>query len=189
MAGSTRLVAALALAVFSTQGCVTGHLFDAARRREQPLAIHEAGLLGDRLVLGYTALVTDELGHPLGREERRAAIPLAELRRGDLPPDAFAPEWLAPGGDGSGPPLALSSDGAPPPPPFLEVTLRPDRTPLRLVLHEADGTVDPPLPANALTRASTAPWVYPLVPLSLPVDAVVDSAGLLFLPLWVAVGD
>lgn len=190
MAGSTRRLAALGLAGLLTQGCVTGHLFEAARRREQPLAVHEAWLLGDRLVVGYTALVTDALGHPLGREERQAAIPLVALRRGDLAPDAFPLEWLASEKAGSGPLLPLSSGGGPAPsPPFLQVEERPDRTPMRLILHEADATIAPPFPANALTRTSTAVWVYPLLPLSLPVDAVVDPVGFLFLPIWVAIGD
>ena len=190
MAGSTSRVAALGLVALLTQGCVTGHFFDAARRREQPLTIEEAILQQDRLVLDYGALVTDDLGRPLGREERRVAIALADLRRGDLPPDAWPLERLASDETVPGRRLALASGAEPSPPaPFLRVEARPDGRPLRLVLHETAGAADPPLPANALTRSRTEPWVYAVLPLSLPLDAVVDSVGFVFLPVWLVVGD
>ncbi len=77
---TSRLVAPLLLTL-GAQGCLTGHLLDAARRREQPVAFRQAFVDVDRLLLAYTALVTDDLGEPLARRERRAALALADLRR------------------------------------------------------------------------------------------------------------
>src|SRR5262245_46827364 len=75
-----RRAVALAVLVATLPGCVTGHLFDAARRRERPLAITAARLDGDRLLVRYTAQITDDAGEKLGTTEAAAAIPLAALR-------------------------------------------------------------------------------------------------------------
>src|SRR2546427_3274590 len=71
MGSSTRHGIALALLALGAQGCLTGHLLDAARRREQPVAYHDASIDGGRLLLGYSAVVSDDQGRHLERTERR----------------------------------------------------------------------------------------------------------------------
>src|SRR2546426_12310682 len=75
MGSSTRHGIALALLALGAQGCLTGHLLDAARRREQPVAYHDASLDGGRLLLGYSAAVSDDQGRHLQRTERRGGAP------------------------------------------------------------------------------------------------------------------
>src|SRR5437867_3981242 len=95
MGSSARRLVVLALGL-GAQGCITGHLLDAARRIERPVAYRDAVISGDHLVLRYTALVTNDLGEPLTRRERRAAIALADLRRSP-PVEDFPVERLADG--------------------------------------------------------------------------------------------
>src|SRR5206468_13074763 len=96
MGSSTRHGIALALLALGAQGCLTGHLLDAARRREQPVAYHDASIDGGRLLLGYSAVVSDDQGRHLERTERRAALALADLRRADLAVAALPVAPLAP---------------------------------------------------------------------------------------------
>lgn len=72
-------------------GCFTGHLLDAARRREHPLAVHAAWVEGDRLVLAWGAELRTDLGAPLGGIARAGAVPLSALA-GDTPVAADALE-------------------------------------------------------------------------------------------------
>src|SRR2546427_2511292 len=97
MGSSTRHGIALALLALGAQGCLTGHLLDAARRREQPVAYHDASIDGGRLLLGYSAVVSDDQGRHLERTERRAAPPPpppppAHPARRGLPPPPPAPD-------------------------------------------------------------------------------------------------
>ena len=191
MGSSTRRLAALALLAFGAQACFTGHLLDAARRREQPIAYHDAYLDGDRLLLGYTALVTDDTGRPLARTERRAAIALADLRRGNVPVDAFPAERLGDDAPLGGRPVALHVGPicAAAPPPLLEIEEGPDGRHVRFVLHETWKAEYAPFFSAALTRTRTAPWAYPLLPLGLAVDAVTNPVLLFFAPAVIVVGD
>jgi len=187
---TSRLVAPLLLTL-GAQGCLTGHLLDAARRREQPVAFHQAFVDGDRLLLAYTALVTDDLGEPLARRERRAALALADLRRGDLAADAFPVARLADDAPLGGQPAALRAGGdgrGDRSSPFLEIEEGTGR-PLRFVLHEPRGGPYVPFYSAALTRTRTAAWVYPLLPFTLAVDAATDPVLLFFAPAVMVLGD
>jgi hypothetical protein len=100
---------ALALLAIGLPGCVTGHLLDAARRREHPIAITAAGLEGDRLLVRYTAEVTDDTGDGVGTTEAAAALPLSQLRTAASPAaDALAPDWIAPARVARGEPIVVA---------------------------------------------------------------------------------
>ncbi len=193
MAGSTRggkAWAALVLLTLGSEGCVTGHLLDAALLREQPLSYHDAFIEGDELRLGYTALVTNDAGKVRGRRERRAALSLAVLRRGDFPVEAFPIEHLADDAPLTGRRLALATqDGVGAAPAYLEIDAAPDGRETRFVLHDSDGGPYAPFYSNALTRTSTAPWVYPLLPIGAAADLAVFPILVTFLPLMLLVGD
>jgi len=192
MGSSTRHGIALALLALGAQGCLTGHLLDAARRREQPVAYHDASIDGGRLLLGYSAVVSDDQGRHLERTERWAALALADLRRADLAVAAFPVARLAHDAPVHGRRVALHAgrdgrlDG---PPPFLEIDEGPDGRQLRFVLHETPGVPYPPFYSAALTRTRSAPWVYPLLPLSLAVDAATNPVLLFFAPAVMVLGD
>src|SRR5437870_4429123 len=144
MGCSARLVLALALGV-GAQGCITGHLLDAARRIERPVAFEDAILAGDHLLLRYTALVTDDLGEPLARRECGAAIALADLRR-NPPVEGFPVQRLADGAPLDGRRVVLRAPVAAGP--FLDIPPGGER----FVLHtEEDGDYPAFYPA-ALAR-------------------------------------
>lgn len=176
----------LALFALATQGCVTGHLLDAARRIERPIAYREAAVDGDDLVLRYAAAVTDDNGKPLGRAERRAAIALADVRA-NRPVTSFPAKHLDDHGTLAGRPIPLARrDGAGP---VLTVEDAPDGRPFRLVL---DGDGDGPPGAfysAALTRRRTALWAYPLLPFTLAFDAATNPVLLFFAPAVIVFAD
>jgi hypothetical protein len=182
--------AALALVTLGNEGCVTGHLFDAALRREQPVSYHDALVDGDRLTLGYAALVTNDSGKGLARKERRAALSLTALRRHDLPVEAFPVEHLADDSPLTGRRLALATeDGRGGGPAYLEIETAPDGRETRFVLHDSDAGPYAPFYSVALTRTSTAPWVYPLLPLGAAVDLATFPILLVFFPVVLLIGD
>ena len=177
----------LAVVVLATQGCVTGHLLDAARRIERPVAYEEASLDRDRLVVRYTAAVTGDDGQPIGRADRRAAIALVDLRRTDVPVERFPVRHLPDRGPLPGRSLPVSArDGTRP---VLAVEDAADGRPYRLVVEGAG--VDPPgaFYSAALTERRSALWVYPLLPFSLVFDAVTNPVLLFFAPAVIVVGD
>lgn len=177
--------AALAAAAASASGCVTGHLFDAARRRERPVEVREASLDGDRLVLGYLAIVSDDRGDARERVERRAAVPLTQLRDASRPTDAFAVERLAPGPPLPGRALPIVRTGeAPPATPYLELVAGDEAGSPVVALHGADGRTAPGFPTVALLRTMTRAWAYPLLPVGVAFDvATVPPLLLLATPL------
>jgi hypothetical protein len=187
---------ALALLALAASGCMTGHALEAARRREQVLAYREAFLDGNRLVLGYRALVSNDEGEPVAERDRWAAIELADLRGPRVPPvEDFPVAWLDGPPTGGRPAVLRISDADSAGPctaadaPYLDVE-RVDGRHTRVVLRDAQApTPYAPLHSAALTRVSTVPWVYPLVPLTLAVDAVVDPVLLFFAPAVLVVGD
>jgi len=193
MAGSTRgqpVWAALALLALGSEGCVTGHLFDAALRWEQPLHYHEARIDGDRLTVEYTALVTNDRGKVLARKERRAALPLDALRRPDLAIETFPVEHLADDAPSTGRRLALAvPDGKGAASAYLEIETAPDGQEKSFVLHDLGGRPYAPFYSTALTQTSTAPWVYPLLPLGAAVDVATFPVLLAFLPVVLLIGD
>jgi hypothetical protein len=156
-------------------GCVTGHLLDAGRRWEHAVAVEQAAVQGERLLVAYTAEVTDDQGEPRGRRPRRAAVSLADVRAG-LPAERVRVEPLSGDGTlaGTAVPAALApaADG-----------------PATIEIDGPTGAGGPPLYASVLTRHTTAAWVYPLVPAALAVDAVAVPVLLFFAPGAIVVGD
>jgi len=190
MGCSTRRALALTLLALAAQGCITGHLLDTARRVERPSAYQDACVDGDRLLLRYTATITDHFGQPLGHRERRVAIALAHLQRADVPVEAFPFDDIADATLRCGQPVAFHVAGGPVPlPPLLDVENGPDGRPARLILHDAQGGAYAPLYSSALTRTRTARWVYPLLPLSLAFDAATNPVLLFFAPAVIVVGE
>jgi hypothetical protein len=181
---------ALLLLVLGNAGCVTGHLFDAALRREQPFAYHDARIDGDRLTLAYTALVTNDSGRPLARRERRAAISVSALRRQDLPVESLPVEPLSDDAPLTGRRVPIATQGDEGiPRAFLELAVAPDGRPGYFVLHDPGRGPYAPFYSSALTRTSTAPWVYPLLPFGAAVDLVTFPILVTFFPIFLLAGD
>jgi len=190
------LVAALAVLAVGAQGCLSGHLLDAARRRERVIAYREAFTDGSRLLVRYTAEVTNDAGEPVERHDRWATIALDDLRAPEPPAvEAFpvgrgAPE--APRRRGQPVPLWVAEDGTPATAlsaPALQIRSIDGRH-VSFVFRDAS-SVDGcrPFYSAALTRVSTNRWFYPLLPLTLAVDAVADPVLLLFAPAVIVVGE
>jgi hypothetical protein len=144
------------------QGCFTGHLVDTARRWEEPVAYEGAVVAGDRVVVAYTAVVSDENGRRLARGGRRAALALADLARREPSPAAYSVVRLADDAPLDGRPIGVA-----------------DASPLG----------DVQLLSAVLTRTWTEPWVYPLVPFTLVADAVADPVLFFFAPAVIVPGD
>lgn len=188
----SRRVAALGVLLAGLPGCVTGHLLDAARRRERALVIERAERDGDRVVLHYVAEVSDDAGTVLGTTAAAAALPLAVLRASEAPrADAVTPAWRRAGSDPRGRSVSLVREAPEPssPGPTLEVVAEEGRD-TALVWHDGAGTPPwAPVPAAALTRQRTAPWAWPLAPAALAVDAVVVPVLLFFAPAVIVIGE
>jgi hypothetical protein len=187
--------AALALLAAVLPGCVTGHLLDAARRRERPVAVTAAAIDGDRLVVRYTAEVQADDGERLGTADGVAAIPLATLRAAESPPaDAVSPSWPSSWRSGGGVPVAIERAGrgggeATCAGPTLEV-LEADGHDTALVWHDGAGAPpNAPVPLAALTRMRTAPWAWPLMPPMLAVDAVLTPVLVFLAPAVMVMGE
>ncbi len=178
------------LLALGATGCFTGHLLDLARRVERPAAYEQAAIDGERLLLAYTALVTDDVDQPIERTERRVAVALSDLRRRDVPVAHFPVTPLPAHAALGGQPVALvkSPAGAPNQWPFLEIEEGSAGRPVRAVLHDG-GEEFAPLYSGALARRRTAVWAYPLVPFTLAFDAVTDPVLLLFAPAVIVLGD
>lgn len=190
--------AALAATLLWLPGCFSGHLLDAARRREQPVAIREAATDGARLLLVWDARISDDVGRDRGGAIRGGAIPLAELAAAVPRPRPLAP---------SGPPWATAArlpirrnpDGLVPcaaekPPPSsrvrdeVVVSDLSDPTAAWLAVRLAGRCVGL-VPLAALARTGFAPWVWPLLPAAALVDLAVVPPLLLFAPAVIAVGE
>ena len=189
-----RRAAGVALLAAALPGCVMGHLVDAGRRRETPVTVTAAGLDGDRVVVRYVAEVTDDGGARLGTTEGAAAIPLARLRAAQTPAaDTLDPDWVAPARVARAQPVGVAR-GVPSGTdtcagPLLEV-VQADGRDTALVWRDG-GAVPPwaPVPTAALTRPRIAPWVWPLRPAAIAVDAVVGPILLFFAPAILVVGE
>ena len=179
-----RLLLAVCAAV-AAQGCVTGHMVDFAREIERPVTYRAASLDGNRLILAYETLVIDERGRRLTRRERRAAVALADIDRA-LPVDAFPVVRLADDAPLTGQAVAL--DGRPGATPALDVTRGPDGRDTSFVLRTASAPHGP-FESAALSRTHVAPWIYPLLPLGLAIDAVSNPVLIFFAPAVMVIGD
>jgi hypothetical protein len=174
MARCTDALGALVLAAV-LPGCVTGHLFTMGRRWEQAVAFHEAAVRDGRLGLAYDAEITDGAGDVLARRPRRAEVMLGDVRPG-VPVDAVRVVWLADDAALAGTPLSIVQvprDGSGP-------------VELQLGRGGADAVS---LWSNVLTRRRVAPWVYPLVPLAVAVDAGSLPWLFFFAPGAMVIGD
>ena len=188
-------LAALALLSAVLPGCVSGHLLDAARRRERPIAVTAAAVDGDRLVIRYTAEVQNDAGDRLGTAAGAAAIPLATLRAAQSPAaDAVSPSWLSPSRSGVGVPVTIERDGhgdagATCAGPVLEVIAKDGRD-TALVWRDPPGAPPyAPVPLAALTRSRTAAWAWPLMPPMLAVDAVLTPVLVILAPSVMVLGE
>jgi hypothetical protein len=172
MGRCTRAGAVLLAAM--TAGCVTGHLFEAGRRWEQPRAFEAASRDGDRLFVRYLAAISDDAGVPVGEQPRRAVVHLGRLPASPASAEDVRVEPVADAGPLPGRPVVIEPSAA--------------RPPVFLVVQD-DGGPLASLPANAFTTTSTAPWVYPLVPLALCVDATTVPVLIFFAPGAMVIGD
>jgi len=186
---------ALALLAAVLPGCVSGHLLDAARRHERPIAVTAAAVDGDRLVVRYTAEVLNDAGDRLGTADGAAAIPLATLRAAQSPAaDAVSPSWLSPSGSVGAVPVTIeraghSGAGATCAGPVLEVIAKDGRD-TALVWRDPPGAPPyAPVPLAALTRSRTAPWAWPLMPPMLAVDAVLTPVLVILAPSVMVLGE
>jgi len=177
------------IVLLAAQGCVTGHLLDAARRIERPAAYREASLDGDRLLLRYATLVTDDDGRPLGRAARRVAIAVADLRRADVPVERFPVRHLPDAGPLPGRPLALTTGNGPAGGSVLDVEQDPDGRPFRVVLDDAGSGAPGAFYPAALTTRRTALWAYPLLPLSVAIDVATNPVLMFFAPAVIVFAD
>ena len=178
MARCTDVARLLAVAV-GASGCLTGHLLDVARRVEQPQSFQSATVAGDLLVVRYRALVTDDLGTPLGTTDRTASIDLTPLRGCScVTADALTVSWS------SAPQPTASPPGDAPQTRPVRIDRSADGSMLLLV-----GGDVPPIPANAFTRLDHAPWVWPLVPFAAAADVVVVPPLVVFAPAVITMGD
>jgi hypothetical protein len=184
MACSTERLA-IVLVALAFQGCVTGHMVDYARQIERPVAYRGASLDGDRLLLAYETLVIDERGRRRARRERRAAVALADLERA-FPVDDFPVIRLPDDAPLTGQPVAL--DGHRSMVPALDVTRGPDGRDTSFVLRTSDGP-GRSFESAALSRTHVAPWIYPLLPLGLAIDAVSNPVLVFFAPAVMVIGD
>ena len=164
------------LVALAASGCVTGHAFDLARRRERVVAYREAWRDGGRLVVGYTAQVTDDAGTPRGEAERWAAIDLAAL-----PAAASGPVCAVP----VEPLRSFDGPGRHAEPVHLEVAAEDERA----VAFTVPGSDAGPVSSEVFTRVTTAPWVWPLLPVTLAVDAATTPPLLLLAPAVILLGD
>jgi hypothetical protein len=174
-----RSTSALALLVLLAQGCVSGHLLDAARTRERLRVVHGATVEAGEVRIDYDVTVTDDAGRPVGDGRRAAAIELEDLRG----PAALAIRSVRP------PAEAPQAPGICAPHPSGTVLCVEHRDRLLLLRDPESGEAYPPLSARAFTRVRTAPWVYPLLPLTLAIDAVVTPALLLTAPAPILIGE
>lgn len=184
-----RLVAGVVLAAVAS-GCFSGHLLDAARRRERMLHVQEAFVGDDELVLRYAAVDANDAGRVVDRREQWVAIPLADMRTAGRPVDTLDVTWLdaTSARRRSGRPVAIVRTPDPGAPSLEAVTA--DGRDVALVLHETRGVSPaPPLDTRAFTRIHVRPWVWPLLPFTFAVDAVGTPVLLLFAPAVIALGD
>jgi hypothetical protein len=195
MASCRRRPVALALLATVLPGCVSGHLLDAARRRERPVAVTAAAVDGDRLVVRYTAEVQNDAGDRLGTVDGAAAIPLATLRVAESPAaDAVSPSWLSASRSSVGVPVTIEraghgGAGATCAGPVLEVVTKDGRD-AALVWRDLPGAPPyAPVPLAALTRSRTAPWAWPLMPPMLAVDAVLTPVLVILAPSVMVLGE
>lgn len=181
----------LALCALVGTGCVTGHAWQKARRWERVDGYREARVVDGRLLVHYTAALTTDEDLQVGERDRWVEIPLDELRAAP-PVERFRVRRLR-AAPAAGEVVAVC-DAAGNAEPARCAVGRPSLCPLGdggtagFVLTDETGTY-PAFHSAALTRASTAPWVYPVLPFTVAVDSVMVPGLLLLAPVWIVLGD
>jgi hypothetical protein len=155
-------------------GCATGHLLDRARRWERPIAYEQAAIGDGRLVVSYTAGVTNQFWRRLGTHRRTASLPLAQFADEGLTVEDVRVERLADDAPVAGAPTVL------------RLAQQPGQ-PERLLVLDADGSAF--LHPAVLTEERLAAWVYPLLPFTAAWDAVTVPVLLVFAPAVIIPGD
>lgn len=184
MASSTERLLALALVVGAT-GCFSGHLLDAARRRDLPAALVAVGLDGDDVVVTMRTRTVTDLDRPAGCGMTRARVRLDDLAR-NLPVEDLPVRFERAGPPHPGRPLlVLTSDAVSAPVPVARL----DEGPAPALTIETREATYPPLHLVALTRHRYEPWAWLLMPGALAVDAVTVPPLLFFAPAVIMVGD
>jgi len=155
-------------------GCVTGQAFEGARLDEGPEKLVEACRQGEWLHVRYKAASTREFGKVVSRHERAAAIRLSDLAtRPRMPVDRVEVLALKPGEVKSGRDcLAVQTKLG-----------TPD------VANPAGNENTIVIPRGVLHRDRTAAWVYPLVPITLALDAAATPLLVLLWAPYVAASD
>jgi hypothetical protein len=105
----------------------------------------------------------------------------------DLPVDAFPVVRLPDDAPLTGQVVAVDRRSAPPP--ALDVTRGPDGRDTSFVLRTVPGEPRRAFESAALSRTHVAPWIYPLLPLGLAIDAVSNPVLLFFAPAVMVIGD
>jgi len=163
-------------------GCVSGHLLDAGRRREVPVALGAARIDGDDVLFTVRTRTVNDLGRPAGSGATSARVPLADLAAA-RPIDEVRVRFLR----------ALPSDAEPPLPIVRgddprASAVRVEGDPVAIVLRH-DGAELPPFPLVALTRQRYSPWIWSVMPAAVAVDAVIVPPLLLLAPAIIVMGD
>ena len=171
MASSSRAAALVALAT-TLAGCVSGHLVALGRRRAYATAVDDVRAGDGGVVVAYAATVTDDDGVPVAKTERWAFV---EAGSGRVRP-RLAPPVAGPAVPSCDAALTCCAD-------VLRRDGRDEAVRVRM-----DGT-DVTVPLARLTTSWTAPWVYPLLPVTMAVDTVAVPFLVLNLPMVLVVGD
>lgn len=181
---SRRVLAAALVGLAALPGCFSGHLYEAARRREFVVRYDRAFVADGRLRVDYRVDVRDPSGTSLRRARRSASLALTDLGAlPEIPVDEIAVDVSRRVPAPAGEPVALARSAA-------ETRAAP--TPLVLLIRqEDDGDAgfallrrEPEerlggLRSGALVRDREAPWVYPLLPLSAALDVAVTPVHVL----------
>lgn len=188
MGCSSRRLGAAALLWLALPGCWTGRLFEAGRVRESVLEYRSAALEGDRLRVEYTAELDGLFSSR--REPRAALLPLAALRaQPPLPVDAFPVERVTPGSPASASPAPATRVPQPSRDDPELLRLEPGPPSGFRLCRAAGGPCSARFYSAALYRDRTAWWVYPLLPLSVALDAALFPLQVVSVGPFFVLGD
>jgi hypothetical protein len=175
---------ALALGMLLS-GCVSGHVLDAARRREVPAGVTAAALAGDDLVVVVDTTTVTDLDRPVGRGTTRARVALAALASG-RPIDRFPVRFARVRAPLPQPPLPVVPAAAPSPPGrFARLSTEPPAALLVYGLSDEAAV----LWLDTLTRRRYRPWAWAVMPLAVAVDVAIVPPLLLLAPIVMVIGD
>jgi hypothetical protein len=166
-------------------GCLSGHVLDAARRREVPVGVTAAALDGDDLVVDVETTTTTDLGRPTGHGATRGRVAMATLG-GVRPVDQLAVRFEPVRGPLPGRPLPVIADPAATP---RAPSVQMGTTPLGVLHVHGVGDDERLLYLDALTRHHYRPWAWAVMPFAVVLDAAVVPPLLLLAPIVMVIGD